>query len=276
MAMSLASETLLNAMAILPRSAASILIANESGLHDFDPRTGTLASIYDSTAFTSIAAFESAIVAGGQGGFLISRDSGASWEIVAVEPPTPLITSVAFVDGSTLLAGTFEDGVLRSDDGGASWEQSSAGLIDFQILDIATAKGSNFALLAAETGYYVTSSRGRSWRDVADLDAFAPAAVMSVTPDFEHLAIGSANGEIVTSFDRGASWLQVLHDHRGTDLIDLVFTSFSKLLAIVSDGLIDLETGSVHRQDEPIVATSRDRENLVLVTESGAIRTLSL
>lgn len=156
------------------------------------------------------------VVAGARGGFLLSTDSGATWQAFLLPPPAPNITTLVFspdyaADGQ-IFAGTLEDGVFRSTDRGRHWAASNFGLLDLNIYSLAVSPdfANDESLVAgAESGVFHSTNGGRSWREMDFPSKWAPVLSLAYSPNYAVdgclLAGTEANG-LLRSLDRGQSW----------------------------------------------------------------------
>lgn len=125
------------------------------------------------------------------------------------------------VKGTTLFAGTFDDGVYRSNDQGQTWERAAQGLgANLLILSLGTSADSSSVFAGTEGGIYRSSDNGQSWQPVnQNLPARLP--VLSFAAAGEKLYAGSVYG-IFLSTDNGASWKQI-----NAGLLDIYVTSLA-------------------------------------------------
>lgn len=117
---------------------------------------------------------EEIVFAGATGVILRSRDGAASWEVMALPGPPPVITALVaagdYARSGTLYAATLEDGVFVSPDRGARWDAWNFGLLGFSVS--ALLAGENGMVYAGnDLGIYLSRNSGRSWHEVALLDA---------------------------------------------------------------------------------------------------------
>jgi photosystem II stability/assembly factor-like uncharacterized protein len=253
-------------------------LATQSGLYQRTISNGA-SRLIDGTAVTAIAISGSTIVAGGLGGFLVSRDAGGSWTYANTDTPPPLITCIAFAGERTMLAGTFEDGVLRSDDGGQIWEHSSAGLFDFGVLSIATVPDSDLVILGTETGAYLSTSGGRFWKDIPALDACSPATIATMSTDGS-ITIGSERGDIMLSRDRGMRWEHIDSITTLSDPVALAIVAAPSgrdvVMVVTPDGVFDVVRETSLWQESTVAAASCGDGRLTIATDDGSVRTISL
>ena len=71
-----------------------------------------------------LAAYESRLYAGSENGVFISEDRGNNWSPTSFNESVSTLT----VNGDTVYAGTWSQGVFRSDDAGMTWKPIRDGL----------------------------------------------------------------------------------------------------------------------------------------------------
>lgn len=116
------------------------------------------------------------LVVGAESGVLRSIDGGASWH--ETEGGEFAAMDLAWADGETLFAATFQEGIFRSQDGGRSWRPAGAGIVAHAApLTVQRADGT---LMAADRdgACVLSQDQGQSWHFwTADPD---PAPVMTL------------------------------------------------------------------------------------------------
>jgi photosystem II stability/assembly factor-like uncharacterized protein len=114
-----------------------------------------------------------------------------------------LALSPAFEHGQAMFATGPDDGVLVSDDGGRTWTAHLAGPEDPAVFAIAvSADRTLFA--STEAGVLRSSNAGATWQLVTE-----PGLASVVAAGPRSLWVGQANGQLLTSDDRGESWRTV-------------------------------------------------------------------
>jgi len=127
------------------------------------------------------------------------------WAAAPLGISHPTVYSVG-VAGTTVLAGTYEDGVYRSTDGGATWAPSSTGITVLTIRHIA-ANGSDVYASTFSGRIYLSTNSGQNWSETA-----APTASGTIQGfAFAGSAIFAASdyGGVWRSTNRGAAWEKV-------------------------------------------------------------------
>lgn len=124
-----------------------------------------------STVATAPAGTGAAVIlAGVPGGIARSSNGGDSWEIVSLQSPPPIVSSIvfspAFSTDNTVCLSTLEDGVWVSNDGGQTWMCWSAGLFDQRVLDLCFSPSyeiDSTIYAATASGLYLSQNQGRRW-----------------------------------------------------------------------------------------------------------------
>lgn len=125
------------------------------------------------------------------------------------------------VRGSSIFAGTFDDGVYRSDDQGQTWVRVGQGVgNNLLVLSLGVSADGNSLFAGTEGGVYRSTDNGANWIAVnQNLPARLP--VFSFAAVGEKLYAGSVYG-VFLSTDNGASWKQL-----NAGLLDIYVTSLA-------------------------------------------------
>lgn len=134
-----------------------------------------------------------------------SVNAGNSWA-ASYGLPCTHITSLA-VQGSSVFAGTFSDGLFKSANNGGTWIENGQG-IPFWI-NINTLMVSEPNIYAGTTeGIYVSSNNGNSWKAINT--GFPDYVnINAILSDGTHLFAGTNNFGVYISNNLGASWAPV-------------------------------------------------------------------
>jgi photosystem II stability/assembly factor-like uncharacterized protein len=155
-----------------------------------------------------LAIGQGVVYAGGQK----SMDGGNTWTAIAAPPGGPVLT-LAAGSGTTVYAGTSQQGVFKSDDSATTWQPASTGPGATQIQTLAIDPVHPRILYAgvvdgsAGGGLFRSGNNGRSWQLVLDDTFVGPAflppylGVIAVDPVTPTTAFGLAQ-----SLDGGSTW----------------------------------------------------------------------
>jgi hypothetical protein len=161
------------------------------------------------------------IYAVGSGGLFVSRDAMEHWEYLLASP-IPLNLSLSPPEPHVLYFGSHY-GLYRSLDGGESWEditppQHYVHGQDVNPLAHPVTSGVLYAALRPEiygdiqlehTGVFRSDDYGATWltmtNGLTDTEVMA-LAFYPDDPTYQHMVLGTANGNIFTSQDGGGSW----------------------------------------------------------------------
>ena len=157
----------------------------------------------------ALAAHESRLYAGSENGVFVSEDRGESWL------PTSFNNSVSTltVDGATVYAGTWSQGVFRSDDTGVTWKPIRDGLRVHEhegeryygnarhilITD------NNIINVMYHNGTYTSTDRGETWHDIST-EWMGGNSIHLMTEFDGYLWSAVSNGSMFRSPDNGKTW----------------------------------------------------------------------
>ncbi len=158
---------------------------------------------------TSLAAHGFRLYAGSNNGVFVSIDGGNSWS------PTSFNNSVSTltVDGDTIYAGTWGQGVFRSDDAGLTWKAIRDGL-RFEEHDGEIYYGSvrhilitdnNIINVMYHNGTYTSMDRGETWHDISTEWAGGDG-IHSMTEFDGYLWSAVSSSSMARSPDSGKTW----------------------------------------------------------------------
>ena len=147
--------------------------------------------------------------------FYGSTDFGETWEQRSQLPGAHENASHAMVvdpaDPRTVIVQNQDAGILISHDGGRSWASIAGNVFD----NLAFSRGSPQRLWSARgAGLYVSSDGGVNWSPTTFI---APVTSITAHPsDANVLYVGSSNGSLHRSSDRGVTWTDISADiHAG-------------------------------------------------------------
>ena len=120
---------------------------------------------------TSLAAHGPRLYAGSNNGVFISMDGGKSWFPTSFNDPVSTLT----VDGDTIYAGTWSQGVFRSDDAGMTWKPIRDGLRlhehegerYYGSVRHILVTGNNIINVMYHSGTYTSRDKGETWHDIS-------------------------------------------------------------------------------------------------------------
>ncbi|MBU0722474.1 hypothetical protein KKA93_03400 [Patescibacteria group bacterium] len=152
------------------------------------------------------------------GGVFKSLNKGANWTQKALIQSVNAKKSFVGIDiislgldpsdNKAIYAGSFENGLFYSYDGAESW-QVAAGLNKVSITNIAVDPADKCVIYAtAGNKVFKSDDCSRAWTQVYfdnDLKAIVSAIVIDYASS-NNIFIGTSNGDIIKSSDRGASW----------------------------------------------------------------------
>ena len=157
----------------------------------------------------ALAAHESRLYAGSHNGVFVSADGGNNWSPTAFNNPVSTLT----VDGDTVYAGTWYQGVFRSDDAGLTWKPIRDGL-RFQVVDGERYYGEARRILITDNniinvmyhrGTYTSTDRGETWHDVST-EWMGGNSIHLMTEFDGYLWSAVSSGSMFRSPDNGKTW----------------------------------------------------------------------
>jgi len=166
-------------------------------------------------------------------GLLVSKNRGADWRWVceiAMGYSGEEDPAFAFLDGATIIAGTFE-GLMVSDEAGCAWSRRRGAIDGAVIIDVAAERGrlrSAVALAARmqpavgdapryDNHLFATADNGATWSRLgADLDPAVRVETVEVAPsDARRVYVSGVRGVgaaavavLLVSRDRGRTWTE--------------------------------------------------------------------
>lgn len=157
----------------------------------------------------ALAAHESRLYAGSDNGVFISEGGGKNWLPTALNQSVSTLT----VDGDTVYAGVWSQGVFRSDDAGLTWNPIREGLRlhehegehyygDVRRILITD---NNIINVMYHSGTYTSTDRGETWHDIST-EWQGGNSIHSMTEFDGHLWSAVSNGSMFRSPDNGKTW----------------------------------------------------------------------
>ena len=159
---------------------------------------------------TSIAAHGFRLYAGSDNGVFVSEDGGNSWSPTSFNDPVSTLT----VDGDTIYAGTWVQGVFRSDDAGLTWKPIRDGLRFHEFQDGTRYYGevrrilitdNNIVNVMYHNGTYTSTDRGETWHDIS-AEWLQGDSIYSMTEFGGYLWSAISIGSMLRSPDNGKTW----------------------------------------------------------------------
>jgi len=154
------------------------------------------------------------VAVGERGHVLLSQDSGANWEQIAV-PTRATLTSVFFIDDKNGWAAGHDQVILRTRDGGWSWEQIYSDVAaECPLLDIFFLDADHGFAIGAYGQFLETFDGGNSWEGRwISPDDFHLNQMIAVG---EQLFIAAEAGFAYRSDDGGKNWKRLNPDYLGS------------------------------------------------------------
>ena len=142
----------------------------------------------------------SRIYAGTTTGVHLSSDGGVTWAPINNGLPGNQVFSMA-TEGTILFATTYSHGVYRSIDSGASWTSASAGIVQSEVNSIAGSGPNIYAVLEYDS-LYSSTDNGTTW--TADTSLHTGGIISSTVIGQEVYAM--THSGIFISSDNGKTW----------------------------------------------------------------------
>ena len=155
-----------------------------------------------STSVYCFATSGNSIYAGSSGSVYLSTASAQEWTQLSDGLPAGYVVFSLAVNGNTIFAGTYLNGVYRSTNNGTSWEH--VGLGTTSVYSIA-ANGTNIYAGSYFEGMYVSTDNGSTWTQGNNL--LTPEAVLTIMFNGTDIFAGTFNG-LFLSTDNGTTWAQ--------------------------------------------------------------------
>lgn len=247
---------------------------------------------YPTLAVTLSPNFEkdNVVIAGVNGGVMLSTDRGQTWVAHQFRNPLPMVTCVAispyFATDQTILAGTYEDGMFRSTDAGQSWQAFNFGLFDHNILCVTASpnfQNDSTIYVGTSSGIYKSINGGRLWHD-GTLPIGADAVLsLALSPDFASDKIiyaGTENSGLLQSCDGGATWTSIYEMDSAINAI-LLASDMNKTIAQADDTVMTSDDGggtwtSAIEENVNAVMLSSDSQFIVAGLADTSIQTVNL
>ncbi len=161
------------------------------------------------------------VAVGDRGVVLLSDDDGASFRQARFVPAQAALTTVAFADAHTGIAGGQWGILLRTDDGGETWRKLRSDLeTDRPIFSVAYAGPDHAIAVGLWSLLLDTRDGGASWQErQLGPPPGSTRADLNLTCIFSNghsLFITAEGGKLLRSDDQGASWAYVETGYAGT------------------------------------------------------------
>lgn len=141
--------------------------------------------------------------------FWYSTNSGTTWTQSANAPQHNIVDLAVSDDGSTLIAGGFNQQIMKSTDNGVSWSYMSGPPISGQWygIDVNT-DGSKMIAgdLTGSGGVWTSSDSGSTWKKLTMPVTGGWRNVSTSSDGMKLTAMRNSNGNIYTSKDAGITW----------------------------------------------------------------------
>ncbi|HET7401927.1 MAG TPA: YCF48-related protein, partial [Usitatibacter sp.] len=192
-------KRLLAAAALLLFCAAAISLAI-AAMQGFEPEAAVRR--VDRLGLIALTrAGDRLVAAGERGRIVLSRDSGATWQ-VASTPTFNTLTSLSFVDAKTGFATGHQGVLLRTVDGGETWQQMALAGKEKPALFAVRVEGARGIAVGAYGAYFESADGGITWtpRHILDNDFDRHLAGLAACGR-DCLVIAGEAGTIVRSED---------------------------------------------------------------------------
>jgi hypothetical protein len=223
----LLASTHVHGLAVDAADPDRLLIATHHGLHALTLSTGQTTQVSarrdDFMGFTPHPEGGTLFASGhppdgGDLGFIVSEDGGATWEMRSpgLNGPVDFHQMTVSPADPAVIYGAY-GGLQVSRDGGASWEMAGpapAGLIELAASGVDPSR----LYAATETGLLVSTDSGRSWAQAHP--SRAPVSSVAVGPDGTLLAF-ALDGGLQRATEPDLAWGSVSTDTGGRILLHL-------------------------------------------------------
>lgn len=213
-----------------------------------------------------------------------SVNGGVSWTVVNNGLPQKIDVTALAVSGSSLFAGTSNNGMYRSTNDGASWTAINSGLSN-QSVQALTVKGN--ALFVATYGVFRSTDNGANWIAVNTGLGNLNVKALAVK---ENMLFAGTDGGVYRTTDNGATWIAV---NNGLEKFSALGIALRVSALIVKDNMLfagtnDIGYGGVYRTTDnggswvrvnsglnsnPIVQTFAVKEPTLFVNTGSVYRT---
>lgn len=177
-------------------------------------------------------------------------------------------TQALLVDGTTVYAGTLDDGVYRSSDRGHTWQRVNQGLSNLGVRVLGLSGDGTSLYVGTDAGLYRSTDRGGNWTLVTR-DLPSNLVVSAFATNGAKLFIGTVYG-VFLSTDNGTSWIQI-----NAGLLDIYVAS----LVVSGDKLIaGTKAGGVFvsRLNDAFVCVGISQQPASKTINSGQTATLTI
>jgi photosystem II stability/assembly factor-like uncharacterized protein len=140
---------------------------------------------------------------GTSGGLQVSRDGGATWNLVGPFPEQVIDIAASAEDVDRLYAGT-AGGLWRSDDGGVGWQLIGAEGVPATMVEVAP-DGALYVFFAG-SGLFKLPADGNWIALAADASEDFTLHLAADPADPAHLVAATRSSRLIVSMDGGANW----------------------------------------------------------------------
>ncbi len=215
-------------------SMRTVAVATEYGVvvsHDGGRTWGTTVLLPDAVlclAFVPDGNSEALVAGQHRAGIARSADDGATWQAansgLNADLLIRLVLSPDFPRDQTLFVCGPDDGVSVSTDAGQTWRACSTGLEDVTVLSLAvspTYAADRTVYAASPAGLYISRDAGATWQQASG-SSVPVRAIATTNPCI--VVVGLADGTLLASDDRAASWRTLGGALQGKDVISLALS----------------------------------------------------
>lgn len=162
----------------------------------------------------ALAIHESRLYAGSSSGVFVSEDGGNSWSLTSLDHAVSTLT----VDGDTIYAGVWGEGVFRSDDAGLTWKPIRNGLrfeehdgeIYYGNVRQILVTDNNIINVMYHNGTYTSTDRGETWHDIST-EWMGGNSIHLMTEFDGYLWSSVSSSSMARSPDNGKTWEMLRH-----------------------------------------------------------------
>ncbi|MDE0299868.1 MAG: DUF1668 domain-containing protein [Candidatus Poribacteria bacterium] len=191
------------------RTAFILIVTITTLTQNSDADIGRWIQLDDGTTMGGVYVLEAwnqRLYAGTDNGIFISQNHGRTWRTTSFENEASTIT----IDGNTVYAGTWSNGVFRSDDAGETWKPIRDGLRTYKSGSYGDVRRilvmfNEIINVMYHQGTYVSVDQGETWHDVSK-EWLAGDSIYSMTEFDGYLWSAVSIHWMYRSPDNGRSW----------------------------------------------------------------------
>ncbi len=133
----------------------------------------------------------------------LSLDSGITWSTLGIYPPD--LTTLFTTNGSSVLSGTYRNGVIRTINNGATWAEANNGLTASEVWDMTTS-GTNLYALVSNQRIFKSPDNGNTWTEINPGWPYN-SFIYGFAVDGNKIYVAASGGSgIYISLNGGANW----------------------------------------------------------------------